>query len=131
MKKIMFLLMMMAITVIGMSQTIGDSYQEFINTGHYEKGVDDSGNGYLLQSFNEIRFKYYFEDGICDVIMITSTQKNETDEIFNAWIQEVTNQYESESGFNVYVVNNFAKFIYHYKYVNGTKIYILEIFLTN
>ena len=126
MKKLMMILMTMLITVIGMSQTIGDSYKSFISTGHYEKGIDNDGNGYLVLSSDRISFKYYFEDGICNSIMIVSLYKSETDEIFNSWKINITDQYDSEYGYTVYLVGTLAKIVYRYDYVDGTKVYILE-----
>jgi hypothetical protein len=132
MKKLMMILMMLVVTLTATSQGLGDSYNDFLNSDtNFEQGLDSDGEGFLSVGTSTTSLKYYFKDGICNYTMFISYSKKNTDEVFNSWVKNVTNQYEAENGYMVYEVDNYAKFIYHYKYKNGRKLYILEAFTTN
>ena len=127
MKKIMFLVLMILITVIGTSQTIGDSYNAFMNsTDDFYKNVDDNGEGYLISYGIKTDIEYYFKNGVCNHTMIITKDSTVTDKLFDLWMKKFDHSYKLDNGLIVYVLTNGNSVMYRMVESNGIEYYVLE-----
>jgi hypothetical protein len=128
MKKLMIILMMMLITVMGTSQKLGDSYEEFIKSGKvYKTGTDENGKGYLMETYTNVVSKYYFDDGVCSVAVLMTSNEQFANEVFDRFNKNVVRTYKNNKGLDVYISSDNSKLMYYYRYLNNKKIYIIQI----